>query len=363
MKHCLLSIAAAGMMVFWLGGSAWGQEAAEPVADPTAKPTFKPKRSMAELIESIKDAPDAASAGRDYAEALKIDAKNTELCEAYMRRMWHFDKYKIAYYPALQLTKKDPTNGLAWGIVGYYQAMRGNYLKALEPTLQAAKCMPDDAATMSNAGHLVAWYEKTKPQPKISKELKSLIEIGKMSWAGTKEFSDAYASYGKKSGAAKKKADELAKETSAKKKKAESLFKEYRKLDEECRKKYKEGVNQANNRKNLLNQLSNVERNLRTKRTNQLLNRRNDLRKKINEAGKKLSILRKQWNDQQSKGAKVARELDAAKKALGKLPAKSDTARLKFECRRPGGDGKITAGASKVKPKGKPKGKGKGKKK
>lgn len=355
MKHDLLSMAAAGMMVFWLGGSAWGQEAAEPVADPTTKPTVKPKRSMAELIKCIKDAPDAASAGRDYAEAMKIDGKNTELCEAYMRRMWHFDKYKIAYYPALQLTKKDPTNGLAWGIVGYYHAMRGNYLRALEPTLQAAKCMPDDAATMANAGSLVTWYGNTKPQPRISPELKSLIELGKLSWAGTKEFSDACASYGKKVGAAKKKADELAKEISEKKKRIGSLAGEYKKLDEECRKKYKEAVDTGNHRKNLRNQLAEVER----KRPADLRKKRDEFKKKINEAGKKIGELSKGIANLRRKGAKVRSDVDAIKKAIRKLEAQSGTTRLKFECRRPGGDGKITGAASKGKPKPKPKDKGK----
>ncbi|MCK4277384.1 MAG: hypothetical protein KAX78_12770 [Phycisphaerae bacterium] len=309
---------------------------------------------MAELIKSIKDAPDAASAGRDYAEAMKIDGKNTELCEAYMRRMWHFEKYRIAYYPALQLTKKDPTNGLAWGIVGYYQAMRGNYLKALEPTLQAAKCMPDDAATMSNAGSLVTWYDRSKPQPKISPELKSLIELGKLSWAGTKEFSEGCASYAKKVGDMKKKADKLAGEISEKKKRIGSLAGEYKKLDGECRKKYKEAVDAGNHRKNLRNQLAEVER----KRPADLRKKRNEFKKKIDEAGKRFSGLRKQWNDLQSKAPKIRRDIDAAKKAIRKLEAQSGGTRPKFDFRRPGGDGKITAAA----PKGKPKAKDKGKK-
>ena len=272
-----------------------------------------------------------------------------------MRRMWHFDKYMIAYYPALQLTNADPTNGLAWGIVGYYNAMRGNYFKALEPTLKAAKCMPDDAATMANAGSLITWYEKTKPQPKVSQEVKNLIELGKMSWGGSKQFTEARASYGKKLGGAVKKADELAKEASEKKKKAESLVKEYNKLDEEYRKKYKEAANQLKNRDKMLEQLDDVERSLKSKSTNQLVKRRNDLRKNINNANKKISEHKKGLDNLRAKAAKVRGDLDAAKKDLSKLQSTSVATRLKFDVRPPGKDGKVTAAA----PKGNPKGKGK----
>ena len=288
---------------------------------------------------------------------MKIDAKNTELCKAYMLKMWHFDKYMIAYYPALQLTKKDPTNGLAWGIVGYYQAMRGNYLKALGPTLQAAKCMPDDAATMANAGRLVTWYEKTKPQPKISPELKSLIELGKLGWAGVKEFSEGSVSYSKKLGDMKKKADKLAGEISEKKKRIGSLAGEYKKLDEECRKKNKEGSDQWNHRKNLLNQLAEVER----KRPGDLRKKRDEFKKKIQEVNKKIGETRRAIANLNGKAFKIKKEVDSAKKAIRKLEAQIGGPRPKFDFRRPGGEGKTAAAASKVKPKVKPKDKPKGK--
>ncbi|MBL7132924.1 MAG: hypothetical protein ISS78_02395 [Phycisphaerae bacterium] len=340
MKQALVFVAAAGMMLFWLGGSTCGQEVTESLAEAAGQPTSRPQRSMAELIKSISSAPDAATAGRDYAEALKIDAKNAELLEAYMRRLWHFDRYQIAYYPALQLTKKDPTNGQAWGIVGYFHAMRGNYLRALEPTLQAAKCMPDDAATMANAGSLVAWYERTKPQPKISQELKNLIEISRMGWSRTKQFSEAHASYGKKSDDAKQKIDKV---VSAEKAKIEPLTREFRKLDEEYRKQYRQASDRARDRRKLLNQLADVERKLKSNDTADLRKQRDNLRKRIRDANKNIRVFQRRLNYLRSKGSKVRKDMDAAKKAIKKLSAGSAFARLKFDCRSPGKDGKAAA--------------------
>ena len=237
--------------------------------------------------------------------------------------------------------------------------MRGNYLRALEPTLQAAKCMPQDAATMANAGSLVAWYEKSKPQPKVSPQVKSLIEVGKMGWSRTKQFADAYSSCGRQLGDLNKKAEKLADDASASKKKVESLTKEYRKLEDEYRKKYREGVNKSRDRERLWDELAGVERSLKKKKTGELLKKRDNLKKRINEANKKIDGLKKNVRDLREKGSKVGKELDAAQKAARTLGGQKVTAYVKLDFRRPGEDGKVASAAPAAKPKPKPKGKGK----
>jgi len=338
MKLNLFTMAAVGMTLLWLGGAARGGQPSGPT---TTGPASKPKRSILQLIQSIKGAADAASAGKDYAEARKIDPDSAELGSAYMQTMWKFGKYRTAYYPALQLTKKDPANGLAWAIVGYYHAMRGSYSKALEPTLRAARCLPDDAAIMTNIGYLVAWYEKTRPQPKLSEEMKELIDIGKMVWAGTKQFAEAHASYGKATGG-----DEGAAKAGDRRisgnKKIESLTTEYNKLDKEFKQKHKQAFNHANNRKNWLNQLAEVEKKRkRRKKDKNLLNQRDSLKRQIVQAARKIAELNKAMSVLRVKARKIKKDLEAARGEDAKAKTGERT-RPKVQWRRPGAEGKTT---------------------
>jgi len=136
--------------------------AAEP-----AVTTSRPTDRVAPFLKVIREVGDYRAVMRAYARACAIDRNDVRLHRAYMRRMLKLGLPQIAYYPALALTKLDPKDGTAWGVVGYVHGRRGRLADAFAATMRALATKPSDPSILHNAGQLAAWYDHDPSLPRV----------------------------------------------------------------------------------------------------------------------------------------------------------------------------------------------------
>jgi len=133
-----------------------------------------------------------SSASAAYARGAAIERRSLLLHDAYMRRMLKFGLPKLAYFPARRLTQLDPTNGMAWGVVGYMDGKRGDWGKALCATVRALEKLPDNPSVLHNAGQLMAWYDHVLDLPDLPDRIKRAMDNNRDEWARRGAFAKAY---------------------------------------------------------------------------------------------------------------------------------------------------------------------------
>lgn len=216
---------AAGWVVLWAGCiqalGAGGTAAAKKTTPPP--PTWDKLTNAIKAVESAKTADEAAAA---YARGCTIDRRSVRLQRAYLRRMLQFGRPDIAMLSAETLSKTDPTNGLAWGVVAYVWATRSQYPRALPVGLKAAELEPENPSICQNAAQLLVWYEQATPKPSVPASVQETIKKFQSASRSNKTFAAAYkqakAAFGdiandkkdvqQKIGDVKKEADKIKKE-------------------------------------------------------------------------------------------------------------------------------------------------------
>ncbi len=183
MKRKAAAVTAIATILFCFCAAASAQATGAPAAAPTIGGATDPgPSSMVEWIVAIRDAKDVASAAKSYGKARTLDKDDVELYEEYMKKMLTFGHPKIAVYPAMELRRLQAKNGTAWGVLGYNDAKRGNYLLAFMSTIQGMALLPADPGIQNNTGILMAWYETRPLKPKLSVTLKALLEEHSQQW-------------------------------------------------------------------------------------------------------------------------------------------------------------------------------------
>ena len=109
-----------GLLVW---GSGLGSGCSESVTNQPA--------SVAAAIQAIQQAADPSAAVAAYGSGLALAANDPKLHEAYVARMVDMGLPEIAYHQAQTLTTLQPNNGLAWGVVAYVDARRGQMPEAI----------------------------------------------------------------------------------------------------------------------------------------------------------------------------------------------------------------------------------------
>ncbi len=183
-KHAAIIFAAA---LSWTCLSGLAEEKA-----PTSAPATSPADRLEAQIQAVSQADDPRAAMSAYAKGCAIDRSNTEIHDAYMRRMLKFGLPKIAYYPARELVRLDPNNALAWGVVGYMQGKRGELEEAFSATIRSLENRRDDPSVLHNAGQLAAWYENEPDLPNLSDRARRALAQMKEELLANKQYSSAY---------------------------------------------------------------------------------------------------------------------------------------------------------------------------
>src|SRR6516165_2434738 len=97
-----------------------------------------------DAVEAIQQAPDPSAAIAAYANGFAIDRNDPRLYDAYVSRMVDLGLPEIAYHQAQTLTTLQNNNGLAWGVVAYVDARRGQMPEAVSAINLAGQFAPDN---------------------------------------------------------------------------------------------------------------------------------------------------------------------------------------------------------------------------
>ncbi|MGO8678355.1 MAG: hypothetical protein ACLQVX_21145 [Limisphaerales bacterium] len=110
-------------------------------------------------IQAIQQAADPSGAVAAYANGIALGRQDPGLYEAYIARMVDFGLPELAYHQAQALTTLQSSNGLAWGVVAYVDARRGQMPEAILAINLAGQFAPENKFVARTAGELVAWYD------------------------------------------------------------------------------------------------------------------------------------------------------------------------------------------------------------
>jgi hypothetical protein len=113
----------------------------------------------ASAIQAIQQAPDPSAVVTAYANGMGLDRNDPKLYEAYVARMVDLGLPELAYHQAQTLTTMRSNNGLAWGVVAYVDARRGQMLEAVSAINLAGQFAPENKFVAHTAGELAAWYD------------------------------------------------------------------------------------------------------------------------------------------------------------------------------------------------------------
>ncbi len=105
-------------------------------------------------IQAIQQAPDPSAAVTAYANGIALDRHDPKLYEAYVARMVDLGLPELAYHQAQTLTTLQSSNGLAWGVVAYVDARRGQMADAISAINLAGQFAPENKFVAHTAGEL-----------------------------------------------------------------------------------------------------------------------------------------------------------------------------------------------------------------
>jgi TolA-binding protein len=144
--------------------------------------------NVEQAVKDIRNATDARRAGEIYVSVARSAPESAELRDVYVRKMLEFGQLTKAFSPAKALVKLDPSNGVAWAVVG---AKSTSTTEAFSATVRAASLLAGDANVMKNLGQLVCWYEhetESEKPPKVEPEVMKIFEANREAWGSNEAF-------------------------------------------------------------------------------------------------------------------------------------------------------------------------------
>jgi hypothetical protein len=144
-------------------------------------------------LQAIQQAPDPSAAVAAYASGFALDQNNPKLHEAFVARMVDLGLPEMAYHQAQTLTALQANNGLAWGVVAYVDARRGQMPEAVSAVNLAGQFAPDSKFVQHTAGELIAWYDFKADKASIPDSAKDGLAKVRSLLDKRPAFTEAYA--------------------------------------------------------------------------------------------------------------------------------------------------------------------------
>ncbi len=169
-------------MVFGMWGcvlaTAWGVSTTEP--------------EVAAAIQAIQQAPDPSATVAAYVNGAAVDRNDPKLSEAYVVRMVDLGLPELAFHQAQTLTTLESNNGLAWGVIAYVEARRGNMPEAISAINLAGQFAPDNPLVERTAGEIIAWYDVKADKATLSENAQHGLATIRGLLEKRPEFANAY---------------------------------------------------------------------------------------------------------------------------------------------------------------------------
>ncbi|KKL58223.1 hypothetical protein LCGC14_2227530, partial [marine sediment metagenome] len=153
-------------------------------AGSTAVASVEPPEAITQHIKAIAEAATASDVIAAYAAGLALDRRDVTLHEAYLRRMVDLGRADVLGYQAQLLISLEPGNGLAWAVVAFGHADRGEFAEAFSAIRRAVKRLPEDEFVANLAGQMVGWYDREGNESALAEILRPDVarlraELGK----------------------------------------------------------------------------------------------------------------------------------------------------------------------------------------
>ena len=128
--------------------------------------------TTAAAIQAIQQAPDPSAVVAAYGSGLAIAPNDPKLHEAYVTRMVDMGLPELAFHQAHALATLEPNNGLAWGVLAYVDARRGQMSEAMSAISLAGQVASSNKFVARTAGEILAWYDLKADKAKVSDNAK-----------------------------------------------------------------------------------------------------------------------------------------------------------------------------------------------
>lgn len=174
-----------------IGFGIWGWVLATAWAGSTSDPTAT-NPEVAAAIQAIQQAPDPSATVAAYVNGAAVDRNDPKLSEAYVARMVDLGLPELAFRQAQALTTRESNNGLAWGVIAYVEARRGNMSDAISAINLAGQLAPDNLLVERTAGEIIAWYDVKADKASLSDNAKNGLSTIRGVLGERPEFANAY---------------------------------------------------------------------------------------------------------------------------------------------------------------------------
>lgn len=149
-------------------------------------------QNISAAIQAVQQAADPSAAIGAFANGFAADRNNPQLYDAYVSRMVDLGLPEMAYHQAQTLTTLQANNGLAWGVVAYVDARRGQMPEAISAINLAGQFAPNNTFVQHTAGELVAWYDLKADKSTVAQNAKDGLEKVRGLLDKRPAFSEAY---------------------------------------------------------------------------------------------------------------------------------------------------------------------------
>ena len=109
-----------------------------------------------------------------------------------MIRMVDLGLPELAFHQAQMLTTLQSNNGLAWGVVAYVEARRGNMAEAISAINLAGQFAPNNPLVERTAGEIIAWYDIKADKATLSENAQRGLATIRQLLGKSPEFANAY---------------------------------------------------------------------------------------------------------------------------------------------------------------------------
>ncbi len=147
---------------------------------------------LAAAIQAIEQAPDPSATVAAYVNGAAVDRNDPKLSEAYVKRMVDLGLPELAFHQAQTLTTLQSDNGLAWGVVAYVEARRGNMAEAISAINLAGQFAPTTPLVERTAGEIMAWYDVKADKATLSENAQRGLATIRQLLEKYPEFANAY---------------------------------------------------------------------------------------------------------------------------------------------------------------------------
>ena len=184
MRPILVVAGLAGAALIYAGRSVSLADGA-PASTPSPQP-------VSDQVKALADAKDPSAAIDAYATALAASPGDVAVPATYLRKMVEFGLPEMAEKQALDVSTRDPNNGLAWAVLAYMDARRDRTSDALTKIVTATSHGSDDPFVLRTAAQLVAWYDARAAKDTLPAVLRDSVEKMRSGLSAKSGFAEPY---------------------------------------------------------------------------------------------------------------------------------------------------------------------------